>query len=136
MILHLQYLLGLLAVIPVAAYIFFLSRYSLDIPYWDDYDAILNSLLLIHGEKNIIHAIGPLFAQHVQHRIVITRLIAWGDWKLFCEISFQRLIWVGNAFLFGVAFLLRRSLASKNKGVIFAAVCFFIFHFAGWESSL
>ncbi len=90
------YIAILLALLFVLAYFALIMRYGINIPYWDDFDAILNSVRV-----SPMHRLRALLAQHNEHRIAVTRLVAEGMFYLRGHIDFKYFALIGNCFLAG-----------------------------------
>ena len=88
----------LLVLLPAIFYFAKLNEYALNLPYRDDYDAILQ-FLIDFKHAHFMAKIGLLFSQHNEHRILSSNLIYAGYYSLFGHINFKALIIIGNAQL-------------------------------------
>lgn len=93
----------LLAIIPVVLLFKLISSYALNIPYNDDWDAILGFL---NTWKNAEHTINLLFAQHNEHRILASKLVYVSWYGLFNNINILSVIWIANLQLVIIAAIL------------------------------
>lgn len=84
-----------LVVLPLAGFIWFFLSQSFSIPFHDDWQ-VLYIFLKWHG-SDWIEKINLLFAQHNEHRIVITRLFALCQYYFSNQIDMQSWIFFGNA---------------------------------------
>lgn len=109
-------LTGLLigATLYVAWYFYYVAHYSVDIPYLDDYDAILDYLLKFReatgGEK-----LRSIFLPHNEHIISMTRLVSWVDYGLTGQINIAALVLLGNGLLLLPLGLLYRTFAASHR---------------------
>ncbi len=92
----------LLAGAPLALFVFAVATLAVDVPYWDDYDALLGYL---SRPARLAH----LFDLHNEHRIVTVRAVAEALLRVCGRFDFRAMIAVGNLlFLAYVALLVRR----------------------------
>jgi hypothetical protein len=63
-------ILFLLAALPAIGPLLLIREYGVDVPYWDQWDIVDNSLYVRQGGLPL-----SLFSQHLEHRIVVPRLI-------------------------------------------------------------
>ena len=109
-------LTGLLigATLYVAWYFYYVAHYSVDIPYLDDYDAILDYLLKFReatgGEK-----LRSIFLPHNEHIISMTRLVSWVDYGLTGQINIAALVLLGNGLLLLPLGLLYRTFVASHR---------------------
>lgn len=92
------YWLSILSALYLAGYFFYLIFYAVDIPYIDDYDALLQ-YILTYENANSWDKIKSLFLPHNEHIIVMTRLSAWINYELAGHLSFRDIILFGNGLL-------------------------------------
>src|ERR1700743_859724 len=106
-----SYLFSAWIFIPAFLYFRIVDHYAVNIPWSDDYDAILGFLLEFRkapfGEK-----IGLLFSQHNEHRILSSRLVYITWQALFGRINFRYLTFIGDtqllvAFFISIYFIRR-----------------------------
>ena len=91
-------------ILPFVLFILAVATLSINVPFWDDYDAILGYLVRTPSER-----MGHLFAFHNEHRIAFARLVVEAIYRLTGTFDFRVMIYAGNAlFLLYVALLLRR----------------------------
>lgn len=88
----------LLFVLPIIVFIFIFDKYALNIPHWDDF-AIRNSIQQFIKSNDIFEKIRILFAQHNEHRIFLTRIVALLIFQLTNSLNWKYLMVVGNALL-------------------------------------
>ncbi len=125
----------LLGLIPIYLYFKNISIYATNIPHWDDY-AIINFLKKFNATSSFFEKTELLFAQHNEHRIAFTRLIALLIFWVKGSFDFRWMIWLGNLALIGILFLfygfLKRNRLSINYLV---PICFLLFQFSLFENS-
>lgn len=117
----------------VAPPFFFYSivyKYAVNIPYWDDYAAILEFLLRYQDADGALPRLKILFAQHNEHRIAFGNLATVIIYKLIGGVDFRALIFFGNAALLGLVLAFYRMFQQmKTKAFFFIPVVLFLFQF-------
>ncbi|MDR6339779.1 hypothetical protein HNQ91_002844 [Filimonas zeae] len=93
----------LLAIIPVVLLFKLVNSHALNIPYNDDWDAILGFL---NTWKHADNKMELLFAQHNEHRILASKLIYVGWYILFHNINILSVIYIANLQLLVIAAIL------------------------------
>lgn len=119
---------GLIA-IPIAAYIWFVFRYSVNMPRQDDYDSILN-YLIEYKKASFYEKIGLLFSQHNEHRLLLSRIACNVYYYLFGCVNFRHLIIFNivpilSIFLFLSAFIKKSIPNHWFLGVFALSICLF-----------
>ena len=114
-------------------YVWAVLRYTVNMPYWDDYGAILN-FLNNYVNSSFFEKLKLIFSQHNEHRIVFNRLIEIAQYKLFGEVNFLYLIIIGN-FGWGLVILLLWNYTKKSSCslLLFTPVIFFMLTFVHFE---
>ncbi len=125
----LQYVCLALAAIPLFIYLHTISLYALNFPYCDDYDAILG-FLNQYTDADFQGKLSLLFSQHGEHRIFHARLIYVLYHKLFGEINFVSLIWLGNlqyVAIFGLLTVFMKKAIPQwwYIGTLISSICMF-----------
>lgn len=127
-------ILSILAFLPVCIFYITIFLFVVNIPYWDDYDAILgftNNYL----ESNFKNKITLIFSQHNEHRIVFNRIITLLNYYLSGKINFRFLTLIGNISLLGLLIVLFKSFMfskNKNKFLYFIPAIFMLFQPQYW----
>jgi len=67
-------------ILPALLLFYFVHRYGVDLPWWDEWDALLIPLQLFDSGRLTFTA---LFAQHNEHRMLFPRLITLANAMLF-----------------------------------------------------
>lgn len=118
-------LISLLCWIPYFIYIY---HNTSNIPFNDDYDLYLKSLLEFNDSNSVKEQIRILFSQHMEHRPAIPRIIAFFEWKLVGNLNFRALILLGNFFLYlhWVLFICTFKSPTKLQSLIYGLAIFFI----------
>ena len=121
---------GLLWVI----YFVFVYRYSTNVPFMDDYDVYLGSILNFRQAPGAWEKLQVLLAQHNEHRPLLPRLIALLVTGITGNCNMQVLILLGNLALFFTWLVLIKHIPFKNTWV-YACVCWgMIFLLTGLQS--
>ncbi len=104
----------------IASFVYMVGTYQLssEIPYLDDYDALINFLISVKKETSLIKKIELLFQQHNEHRIVIPRLVVWAQYALTGEVNLRHTIIFGNLMLVGICYILIRFFLQKTLWTI------------------
>lgn len=89
-------------------------RLAVNAPFGDDFDAILGFLNTYQGSSPSSY-LNLFFAQHNEHRIVLSKIIQTIYFTIFGKINFSHLIWIGNVAWFATIYLLWRY--SKKCGI-------------------
>jgi hypothetical protein len=88
--------------------------FSVNAPALDDYDAILG-FLSDFAPDHLWSALFDLGRFHNEHRIIVTRFLAWISLMLFGRVSFSGLVALANGLLVLLAFVLLRR--ARNSGL-------------------
>lgn len=121
-------------VLVFACYMVMVVRYTQNIPYWDDYDAILMALLELHADGNWFNF---LFHPHVDHLILPVKLLGELQWRLFGRVDFAWYVYIGNLSLFGLYLCWRATfpaLRERPLWQLMAALA--LFNLSYWEASI
>lgn len=92
--------ISLIILLPVVIYFTVWDYYAINIPKWDDH-ALKAFIVEYHNAANWKEKILALFKQHNEHRISLTRLIAWIDFSAFGTLNYRHLMLAGNILLLG-----------------------------------
>jgi hypothetical protein len=128
----------LLALVPVGHYYFIVLNKAVNVPFTDDFDDGLKSILECTAPGNgLMDKLRLVFAQYNEHRIVMNRLIYLADYALFGQLNFRHLSFFGNAcliFILGLLFLaVFTEYRLPQKMLYFLPVPFLIFQLHYWE---
>jgi hypothetical protein len=123
--------------IPALIYIFNVQHYALNLPHWDDYDAILKFLSNYHqaaaGDK-----IALLFSQQNEHRILFSRIVYVLYYGIFGDINFRSIILFNVFILLGlfliIAHFIKRAIP-QYWYVAAAALSFAMFDLNNFENA-
>jgi hypothetical protein len=111
-------ILSLILLLPVLIYFTVWNYYAINIPKWDDH-AFKAFIIEYSNAADWKGELRALLKQHNEHRIVLTRLIAWLDYKIFGALNYRHMMIAGNILLVGVI-PLWYELLKKNKKPLFA----------------
>jgi len=115
-------------------YLWTVLKYSVNMPLWDDYDAVLRFLNTYIESNESLVKIKLIFFQHNEHRIVFNRIIELLQFKLMGEINFLYLIIIGNiGWFLTIAFLWRYAKKREIKIVQFLPVVLIMLSFVHYE---
>jgi hypothetical protein len=122
---------------PAIIYFFIVSKYALNLPSQDDYDAILGFLIkydTAHGWEKLF----LLFSQHNEHRILSSRLLYILYDRIFGSINFRSIIFIGNAQLL-LLFIITIGFIKKSLPHYWVIASFItglcLFDPNGWENA-
>jgi len=90
--------------IPILIYLYNVYTYALNIPCWDDYDAILDYLIKFKSAP-FTNRCYLLFSQHNEHRILSSNIFYSSYYLLFGNINFRNIIYFNTSILLAIFFL-------------------------------
>lgn len=121
------YWLIVLAAAYISWYFYYVVQYAVNIPYLDDYDAILNYILTFR-EINLGNQLKSLLLPHSEHIMIMTRVVSWVSYSLAGKIDFGNLLIIGNGLLvIQLAFLYRLFTPSNRFSVFYFLVVVLVF---------
>jgi hypothetical protein len=117
-----------------------LFRNAIDIPFYDDYHAVLdflNRMAVLDGFSAKLTYF--LAAQHNEYKLYFLHAVAWLQWSLFGHTDFFVLSILGDLFVLLLAVLLWKMFLPKRKDlasrlVLFIPVSWLLFQFQYWET--
>lgn len=107
---------GIICVIPVAVYYWFVAKYSFNFFYADDFH-LFKDIVWAQESPDWWEKLKLLFQQHNEHRIVVPRLLTWLNYRLEGTINWQTLIGLGNLVWVGILWLFYRRFVSMGLSV-------------------
>ena len=131
------FLATLPALIPIILYYSVLSENALNIPYLDDWDAVLK-FLSNFSTANFSNKLALLFSQHNEHRILSSRLLYVFYKGIFGTINFKNLIYIGNAQLIVILAVLTYFLRKQVVpyfGIPILILSFCLFDLSNYENA-
>jgi hypothetical protein len=131
-----SFLIFLLSTIPIAWFYFFLFKHSLNIPYGDDYQAILTFLNDYVRSATVTDKLHLIFSQYHEYRIAWCRIVTLILYYSSGSINFKVLSVIANLSLIGIVYIFYLSFnISRLKHLLFIPSVFMVFHMQYWEAS-
>lgn len=133
-----DYLVNIWVFIPAILYFSTLSDYALNIPYIDDYDAILE-FLNNFSQASFGQKMALIFSWHNEHKIVGARLIIALQYALTGSADFAMLKYIGSMQLvvsFWVLTTFLRPMFGKLWGIPAIILGFCIFDFSNYFNAM
>lgn len=129
-------IIWLLFLIPLIGYSAVILKYAANVPFQDDYDAILYFLSHFIEARTLQEKLALLFSQHNEHRIVFDRIVSLCCYSLFGEANFKYLIVFGNlGWVLSVLILV--AYAHKSFGLALSSLLpipYILLSFGHWEN--
>lgn len=126
--------ISLILLLPVGIYFRVLDLYAVNIPKWDDH-ALKMFLLEYIQASTFSEKISALVKQHNEHRIALTRLIAWIDYSVVGKLNYRHLMLAGNILLLGVPLIWWKVLEQNKKPFyVLLPLPFLWLTLANWEN--
>lgn len=125
----------IVAISPAIIFFIAVAHYTPNIPYADDYDAILASLIRINKITQWRDFVSAITAQHNEHRVAVCRILAFLDYKLFGELNFTRLALYGDLSLLGIALVMIKAAGLQQRPIAWLPVFLIIFELRHYESA-
>ena len=120
---------------PILFYYYKVWKHAYNLPYSDDYMAVLGFMNQYLEAANGWEKIKLIFSQHNEHRIAFDRVIILLQYYLMGEINFTVLIWIGNLGVLFTALAFYLIFKDLNKPLIyFTPVILLLFHLQHWEN--
>ncbi|WP_338869760.1 hypothetical protein WBJ53_20975 [Spirosoma sp. SC4-14] len=123
--------------IPVLIHVWIVYRFTVNIPYIDDYTFLLDCLSWKQGGFPLSEYLRRLFFPHGEHIIFFARLAVFVDYWLEGTLHFRTLFFVGNLTFLGTAWLLfRQARRGGLQPIQFLPVVFILFQPQSYENTL
>jgi len=117
----------------ILIYVGSIYRFSYNMPYGDDYDAVLG-FLSQYVSADFWQRLVLLFSQHNEHRVLLTHAFEVIDWQIFGQVNFTHMIWFGNLAWFLVVYTMWSYAKSQSISLIaFGPVIVLLFSFSHYE---
>lgn len=116
----------LLLLAPIGLAMRFLSLYALNLPFGDDL-MTLKFFLDLQETTTVSEKISLFFAQHNEHRIVLTRIIAWLQYKMTGEIDLRYWNWSALGSLGIILIVFYRHLQKKQAILLILPLSWLLF---------
>jgi len=123
------------AISSVILYIFLFLNYSLNMPFSDDYGAILQFIELFSQAGSLHEKIVALFGQHNAHIVLVYRLVFVVQYLLFGKVNFLIPVYFGNILWLALVFIVFKSLQTKHVFYLGMA-CLLIFNWQYYIASV
>jgi hypothetical protein len=104
-----QLLAWLLVLLPMAAFAVFILEFSVNSPFWDDYDTVLGTVVSLQEAPNFRAFLDVLVGQHNEHRIFFVKLLPYLYAKAFGSIDFKVIIELASLQLVVLFLLLAKT---------------------------
>ncbi len=122
-----KFLSVFLFALPVVVFFVFVLKYSVNVPFWDDFDAVLGFLTKYSDFTSLTDRLWLILSQHTEHRFALNRLIVLAGYSLGV-VNFSALIFIGNLALVGLLFVVyKSSILKENKTFLLLPIPFLIF---------
>lgn len=108
----------LVAICCAATLSFFIFEAALDIPFIDDYNALLDFIIQYLRTDSTEEKIHFIFRQHNEHRIVYARLILLLDYYVFGCTNLRHLIFLGSISLFLITLIFCVEAFKHSKNIL------------------
>jgi hypothetical protein len=108
--------------IPFAMHLVAVARYTPNVPYLDDFDAVLGTIENWKTAGGAGDRGRTLLSQQNEHRIAIVRLLVLADYSIFGHVDFRRLAMYGNLIWAAVVGLLAWQLRRRQARSIWELV--------------
>lgn len=108
---------GFLFLLPILVFGIFFFTYSLNVPWFDDFESIPYFLQRFLDLPTWPEKAEALLRPNNEHRVVYARLVVWTYYLLTETINFRMLMVIGNASFLVVLFLFYRSLRRASLPV-------------------
>ncbi len=114
---------------------FFIGDFSLNIPYYDDFDSI--GTFILTGNDQFGSSIMHVFDQYAEHRIGYTRAVSLLYFTLFGKLNFMHLTWIGIIGLLGIQGLIYSVVHKKAEAFwVLFVVSLMLLNFQYWENMM
>jgi hypothetical protein len=128
-------LTALLILFPIVIFYWVFQKYAVNMPHWDDF-AIRNTLTKILETNSIPEKIKLLFSQHNEHRILLTRLLAWLVFLLQGTLNLKSLMFLGFITLLGILAIFFQISKKYNSPLLaFVPIPFILFNVGLFENT-
>lgn len=122
---------ALALIIPVVLFILCIASFARDLPFFDDFDAILAYL-----SQPVSSRVTHLFDFHNEHRIFTSRLIFEIIYGCLGRFDFRICIWIGDIILLFYMFLLGRHVSRAAEVACFLPFLWLFLDLSNYENTL
>lgn len=121
--------------ITIGVYIYFLVRYSVNIPYSDDFPSILlrfNDFSNIGNRKQyILH----FFSFNNEHRVIWNNVVQYIVYHISWIINFKTLLYIGNFALIFILLFFWKAIKANKKLFVFMLIVLLLINLRFWETT-
>ena len=122
----------LLSCLPIVFYFGVVAFYAINVPFYDDYQTLLESTLKLNKTDGFLEKLNIIFGLHNEHRLGFVRTLGWLQYVIFGQINFKILQLIGNfSFLIFFIFLVK----NINKAVFWPIIALILFQFQSWDNA-
>lgn len=126
----------LISIAIVIIYFFFVFHFAYNIPFWDEYDSLLDFINYFNN-KSFSESLHYLFKNSNEHRIFTHRLVFIIQYLIEGEINFKHIIIIGNLGLIWIFLILINIFSDfKENRVIYIPIALLLFipqnQFSDW----
>lgn len=107
---------------------------SVDFPLTDDFEAIINFVILWQEQDSLGNKLKLIFSQHNEHRLFFLRFITLIQLNTFGILNFKHLLMVGNIFLILIPVIFIMQTDKKIRNYISIPASFLLLNFSSWEN--
>ncbi|MFC0185195.1 hypothetical protein SAMN04515674_112128 [Pseudarcicella hirudinis] len=133
----LKYITYIVAAFPAGFFIWYVGRYTVNIPFLDDNLYYTDCILAVNKSKSIAEAFWIFMKQHTitEHRTPVSKFVAYLIYKFTGSLNYTILAHLGNLFLGGLLFFFWKVFQkTKTDFVFFLPIPFLIFQMQTFEN--
>lgn len=119
----------------ISVYVFFLIRYSVNVPYADDFYAIYGWFLGLDTMSGWWTKFLHFFSLHNEHRLVRNHVVQYVVCFFTETINIKTIIYIGNSSLFFVLLFFRKAIKGSYKLLLFTIITLLLVNLRYAESS-
>ncbi len=108
----------LLLVAPIVFFYFISIKYTVNIPWFDDFESISNFLLNWVHADSISGKIESLIRPHNEHRVLTARLLVLVQYWVSGHTNFRALTFLGNLSVFGILAVIAVNFRRSNRNLV------------------
>jgi hypothetical protein len=110
-------------------------KYTQNIPYNDDYPTILDFIEQQSKTVSITDRIKAFFDSYGEHRVFFIRFVSFVQYKLWGQVNFTALTFIGNLSFMAFFIVLVKSVEQKLRtSIVVAGLALLLFQFQNWSN--